>query len=326
MKKILLLLSLVLLFASCNSTELITNNEIDPALREQFKIKSDSIAKTVRTDNKGSYYLLGSEDFFGKLKEKTELLKEIYWDPKIKSAPTVMDEFYIKENGFKNHELHSDKGHYTVHFGNTQQESYVSVLKIHANEQQHYLLAVVYSLKGKSWKIEKIIPARYSFFDYNADDMYKLAKEKESKGFTVDAFVFANGAFNLTKSGGKDLVFDKESEMGRYRKKLLFKLQLSHGKFPIAMTDISQVPELMGFDMAYYKNELYTAVHYGSMTPMNDLQALTKEYEKVKNHIVKTFPDLDTNQSYIFYRAFSMQPGHGHDIHGFLDDNTKTRK
>lgn len=314
------------LLISCNSTDLLTNNDINPEIREKFKSKSDSIAMTVRTNNNGAYYLLGSDDFYANLKDKTGIIKEIYWDPKIKSAPIVMDEFFITQEGFKNHELHSDKNHYTVHFGNTQKESYVSVLKIHANEQQHYLLSVVYSLIGKSWKIEKIIPARYSFFEYNADDMYKLAREKESNGFTTDAFVFANGALNLAKNGGKDFVFDEESEIEQYRNSLLSKLQKRHGVFPIDIREINQVPQLTGFEMAYYKKGLYTAIHYGSWTPMDDVTALTEEYEKVKHYVAKNFPDLDRNQPFIFYRAFSRLPGHGYEIHGFLDENSKTKR
>jgi len=327
MKKILPALLVALLVVSCNSSDLLTNDEIDPVLRKSFDVKNDSIAMAVHTNNNGAYYLLSSEDFYAKLSEKTKTLREIYWDPRTKPDVSVMDEFYISQEGIKNHELHSGKNGYTVHFANTQKESYVSVLKIHANEQQHYLLAVIYSLKEGKWKIDKIVPARYSFFGFNANDMYKSAKEKETKGFTVDAFVFANGALNLVMTGGKDLVFDNDSEKEDYRKSLLEKLQDKHGKFPIIIKETNPAWQLMNFDMAYHKNGLYTAVHYGTWTSMDNVPALTAEYENVKKYMTKNFPDLDKNQPYIFYRAFSQIEGlYGrYDIHGFIDEKTKTR-
>ena len=327
MKKFVPALLTALLVVSCNSTDLLTNNEIDPALRKSFSIKNDSIATAVRTNDNGAYYLLSSEDFYAKLSKKTKALRDIYWDKRTKPDVTVMDEFYISQEGIKNHELHSDKKGYTVHFANTQKQSYVSILKTRANEQQHYLMAVVYSLEGKKWKVDKIIPARYSFFGYNANDMYKTAKEKEAKGFTVDAFVFANSALNLVMNGGKDLVYDNDSEKEFYRNRLLEKLQDKHGKFPISIEETNLNSQVLSFDMAYHKNGLYTAIHYATWTPMDNLPALTSEYENVKKYMAKNFPDIDRDQPYIFYRAFSQVEGlYGrYDIYGFIDEKNKTK-
>lgn len=327
MTKTLLSLFMLILLVSCNSNEPLTNNEIDVNLRNSFKSKNDSIAMTVRTNNKNAYYLLGSQDFYASIKKNTETLNQIYWDLKITSAPTVMDEFYITEEGIKNHEIHSDKNGYTIRFANTQKESYVSVLKIHANEQQHYLIAIVYERIEKAWKIEKMIPARYSFFGYDANAMYDMAKEKEAKDFIVDAFVFANSAFNLVNNGSKDFIFDQVSEKKDYRNNLLKKLEARHGKFPIDIKETNPASQLLGFDMAYYKKGLHTAVHYGTWVSMDNVPALTSEYEGIKKYIAKNFSDLDRNQPYVFYRAFSQVPDSNgrFDIHGFLDENSKLR-
>jgi len=327
MKKILMLLFTAPLFVNCSSTDVLTNNEIESALRKSFQVKSDSIAMAVRTNDNSAYYVLGSEDFYAHLSKKTKPLKDIYWSPKIQSEVVVMDEFHVTQDGIKNHEMHSDKNGYTLHFANTQKESYVSILKVHANEQQHYLLAVVYGLTGKKWKVDKVVPVRYSFFGYSADDMYELAKEKEAKGFTVDAFVFANGALNLIINGGKDFVFDGESEKKDYRNKLFKQLESRHGKFPVNIQDTNPASQLLAFDMAYYKKGLYTAVHYGSWIPMDNVPDLTTEYVNVKVYIQDNFPDLDRSQPYIFYRAFAQVPGSNgrYGMYGFLDENGKAK-
>jgi len=316
---------LILLLTACNSGP-VANDAIDAGLRKTIAANNEILVDGMWRNPARSLKRLGTERFNEKdADEAIGIARAVYFQPDLPHTYTVVDEYYSEDNGGGEIKITSEKYGFSYTFRSNRPECYISVLKIHPNEQQDYLVFALYNKnEGKGdWKLDKFLTARYAFYGKNAADMLALAQKWEKKGFTIDALIHSYVAYKLTVYGGKDLKFDINKEIAAYHNDLLEKVHEKYGKLPFTINSISTHPQIADFDMAFLEGKFYPTVHYITGADEYDIETRHKEYEAVKNYVKRKMPDLASNQRYVIYRTFAAADEYGELrlLQAFMDEN-----
>jgi len=297
--RILLLVSFIALLQSCNSETIKANKNISEKLRETIKSKNDSLLVAMQTSNLKIYKTLGTEKFIKHLQAETRNVVWLYREGYLNNEYTIYDEYEIKlPKAFKYIEIPSEEKKYTFKYLSEEKETYVSLLKT-SLYQNDYLLAVVYNLTDKGWKINDIEVSMFGHLNKTAKEYYDMAKKADEKGMLIDAFQYANVAVVSIDQAESMLKFDEEKSIKLYRDKLNGKLENKY-KFPAPIEDIRSQPEVTAVEYALTKEGLFPQITYRTTIPLKDSTRVVDEFNFVKVRVKDMYPDMDFNRKILY--------------------------
>jgi hypothetical protein len=317
MKKLLLFTFAIVILQSCNSSNIIENNEVDAKLRKAINAKNDSLITAMVTTNLQIYYALESPEY-KKHRQTTNIRPStLFKNGVLKPKFSVYDEFYVKNSDrYAVTDVISKKHGYTFTFRNDRPETYVSLLKV-SGHQYDSLLAVTYGLTDDGWKIYAVDMFGLGNWGIDVNGYYHKAEQNEEKGYLVNAYVNARNASELINRGDNvKLHWNNEGEIIDYAKQLEADIN-SEYSFPMVLNKISTKPAVLGLQPRAIVNHILPCIDYYTVIPLNDTAQLREEKDAIKRELRSSLKGINFNAP-VMFRAYDNENGTG-DNHHFID-------
>lgn len=315
-----LLLAVMALLISCNSSETIANKEIDNNLKTIIRAKNDSLIQAViKSDNK-ALKELGNEKFVKSMHAKISSLVSPFRRYQLAPAFTVFDEYHtIHGTTPSNYDIKNEEHAYTFTFQNNQKETYVSLITCKFLERHDYLITVIYGKEGNDWKIDDIKFGALTSYGKTADDLYKEAVKQKEAGFLLDAFFSIDSANDLLEPAENSLKYNEEDRINFYSEQWLPLVQKDN-PLPYVIEDIKTEPVILEITVIQNEEGQFPIIKYVTSTPVTNLEKLQQEYELVKQKVKEHYTQMDfSNKNYVYYRAHNMDGEQVIADHTFID-------
>ncbi|GGB73534.1 hypothetical protein GCM10007424_11800 [Flavobacterium suaedae] len=304
-KAFLAVICITILQSCSNSTETLTNNQIDASLRETIKRKNDSLFDALSNSNMKALKALGSDDFNKHLRSRIESTVWAFRRGYLKEDNTeIYKEYYCKGTISKNMLIEDEENKYSITFSNTQPEAYVSLLKSKYGKMEDYLITVIYELVDGKWKLSNVETGLLGHFDKNAQDYFEIAKQKEKEGFLIDAAFNCDMAASFLEPAGDMLTYDNEERIEFYKNQWRKTLSEKY-KFPYVLRNVESQPAIMGIEPIKTVKGVYPKISYQTPIHLDETEFLEMELAEIKKEIKKAIPDLDFSTDIIYYRAYN---------------------
>jgi hypothetical protein len=308
----------ILLLQSCNGTETLTDNEIDPKLKEVISQKNDSLLAAMSNSDLQAFKALGSPDFVKFLRSRIESSVWAFRKGILTTDYKVYKQYHTKHSNTNSYaKLESEEDKFTLTYKNNTKETYVALLETSYMGIGDYLVTVIYELYGNQWKVNHVDVGLLGQFGKNAGEYYELAKQKQKEGYLIDALFYSDVAVSCLEPAGKMLVYDDADKMKFYQEEWQNTVSSKY-KFPQFVSGVKSNPQIVQLKPVVNTEGMFPMFSYVTPVPLSDKEVLKLEFEDIKREVRKLYPDLDFNAKYIYYRAYnSASPGA--EYHEFKD-------
>lgn len=235
----------------------------------------------------------------------------------------VMNEFYVKNTSTgATNVLPAGSGDYndfTIKYQALNEEMYVSLLLAEGSTSE-ILITTIYGKYGDDWKVNIIQFGQYSLFNLTAPDYYKQAKESYEKDHLVDAVNLMGLSMKCLSPANQFLEYKKSNEIKDFYNTVMSEVKSKYS-LPLTLSTIPTQPQIFSVSLEITDEGFYPIVYYLSTIDLANTPSLTAENEKIKSAISQTFPGIDQDKKYIFYRAFNEIPDGTKEVphYGFID-------
>jgi hypothetical protein len=191
-------------------------------------------------------------------------------------------------------------------------ESKESFITVGYFESDHSSLAftTVYEKNGSKWELDILNIGQLTIDNKDAYDWYRIAKNNYDKGYLVDAANDIAILSQILQPAGKYWQYQKEQEMKSFIDRVMAEINNRY-KFPLVLDHVSSKPEIFRIAPQPIDEGIFPFVLYTTKIDIGDTASLAKECDNVHERIGNTFPGLDKNNKYIFYRAYNKVPRDG---------------
>ena len=296
----------IAIIQSCsNTTETLTDNQIEASTREIIKRKNDSLFDALSNSNMKALKALGSEDFNKHLRSRIESTIWAFRRGYLRAdKTTIYKEYYCKGTISKNMLIEDEENKYSITFTNTQPEAYVSLLKSKYGNVEDYLVTAIYEPEDGEWKLSKLETGLLGQHDKNAQDFFDIAKKKEKEGFLIDAVFNCDMAASFLEPAGNMLTYDNEERIEFYKNEWRKTLNKKY-KFPYVLRNVESQPTIMAIEPIKTAKGMFPKISYQTPIHLDNTEVLEMEITEIKKEIKKAYPDLDFNNEVIYYRAYN---------------------
>ncbi|MUV02153.1 hypothetical protein GN157_00380 [Flavobacterium rakeshii] len=306
MKKALFALFLfAIALQSCDTKpETVSNNDIDPKLREVIKAKNDSLFEALSNSSTKVFSVLGSDRFNENL---TANLSDVIWPFRkgmLETDHEVYEEFYSKHTKV-NHEatILSSQHNYKLQFINQNYETYVSLLKSTYRDVTDYLVTVIYAKIDNKWKITHITMGALGAFNKDANNLFSDAKGFHNNGYDIDALHHASIANGYLEPAKNLIKYSFAKDIDDFIEKLANEINRTY-PLPDTLSQIQSKPVILNFNIIQNAEGVFPLISYESQIAPNDETSLNDEFEVVKKEIQKKYK-IDYSQKFVYYRAYN---------------------
>lgn len=224
----------------------------------------------------------------------------------------VLDEYYLVDKADEpgklviNANATGDDAYTLKYNQSSTKENYVAFLVVPKDAANKWLITAIYGKYNYGWKLNKFDIARYAINGKNAPELYKLAKEKYTKGYWADAANDMTFAQKCFRPSGQ-WQYAKETEMNQFLYKAL---QQAYSKytFPLTIAQVPTKPKIFRVSTEDNAEGNFPVISYVTSINMKDTIALKKENEAVKKVIGKVISGIDKDKKYVLYAAFNGVP------------------
>lgn len=238
----------------------------------------------------------------------------------------VMDEFYVKNTSTGATNVlpagSGDDNDFTIKYQALNEEMYVSLLLAEGSSSE-ILITAIYGKYGDDWKVNIIQFGQYSLFNQTAPDYYKQAKASYDQAHLIDAINLIGLSMKCLSPGNKFFEYKKANEITAFYNKVLDEVKAKYN-FPLTLSSVPTQPQIFSVSLEMTNEGFFPIIYYLSDIDLEDTASLTKENEKIKDVIGQTFPGIDQQKKYVFYRAFNELPDGVKEIkhYGFIDNQS----
>ena len=309
---------------SCNSTDIIENNDIDPKLRKIISAKNDSLVTAMTTSNLQIYYALESPEYKKHRQTSRVRPSNLFKKGILKQQYKVYDEFLVTNTErYVETGVTSKKHGYTFTFRNDKPQSFVSLLKV-TGYQFDSVIAVTYGLTDEGWKIYAVDAFGFGNWGLSSADYYRMEKQQDEKGFLINAYIYARNASDLIdRSENVKLKWNERDDIVAYAKELEEEVYDKY-TFPVVLHRVHTKPTIIRIEPRAILNEIVPGVSYYTNISVTETEQLNQEREVIKRELKNLFKkDMDLNAS-ILYRAYNDPDGQGTGTY-MVDKNKKSR-
>lgn len=304
-KTLLGVICIIILQSCSNTTETLTDNQIDTSIRETIKIKNDSLFDALSNSRMKVLKALGSDDFNKHLRSRIESTVWAFRKGYLRADKTeVYKEYYCKGTISKNMLIEDEENKYSITFSNTQPEAYIALLKSKYGKLEDYLVTVIYELEDGKWKLSNVETGLLGQYDKNAQNYFEIAKQKEKDGFLIDAAFNCDMAASFLEPGGDMLTYDNEERIEFYKNEWRKTLNEKY-KFPYALRNVESQPTIIAIEPIKTVDGMFPKISYKTPIHLDNTDILEMELAEIKKEIKKAFPDLNFNTNIIYYRAYN---------------------
>lgn len=318
----LVLSSIILTACTINSSGTWKDDNIDQSEKSKIVNLNDQLFKAIRDKDVVELKSLMSDKLLevdgnnlgglisqmsSAIGDEYELLNEFY----VKNTSTGVTNVLPSENG--------DDNDFTIKYQALNEEMYVSLLLAKGNTSE-ILITAIYGKYGEDWKINIIQFGQYSLFNLTAPDYYKQAKESYEKSHLVDAVNLMGLSMKCLSPANQFLEYKKSNEIKDFYNTVMNEVKSKYS-LPLTLSTIPTQPQIFSVSLEITDEGFYPIVYYLSIIDLANTPSLTAENEKIKSVIGQTFPGIDQDKKYIFYRAFNEIPDGTKEVphYGFID-------
>lgn len=286
------------------STEIISNQDIDSGLRETIKDKNDSLMEALTGGKRSMLEALGSKSFKENLGARVNKVSQTFHSTYFyKGEYTVFDEYQSDSSANDTIAISSEQHGYTLRYANEAEETYVSLLKIRRSEK-NFLFTAIYGKENGEWKLSEIRMDLIGLHGKTAQDFYELAKKKEKRGFLFDASNYADLAAMYKNATEGFIIFKDSENMEPYKEKLAEMLR-KKDNFPKVLENIGTKPSVIGRVAVQGETGMINRIDYVTRIPIADTKGRHEEFKLVTREAREEFKDMDFDKYETDYRVYS---------------------
>jgi hypothetical protein len=313
MKKFLLFTSIALLASSCAEEQqpgTYRNENIDPEVIEAIEALDAELIGHLKNKREKELKAMMSEDLIASLDESIVPFLELTERTLQSSDYDLVDHYHRIGNPEGEHvalisgsELDDD---YIIQYQSLQASSFVSVMAP-KRDGDRFLLTTFYGLTSDGWKLNMLQFDRYTISGRSALDLYKEAKDAYAKGHLINAINRMVLAQSCMHPAGEYWQFRLEQEMDQFAAQLSAEAQETY-PMPFELKDVLTKPVVFQITPQRVDQQICTMIKYKTDINIKDTTALAAENKSVHELSSTLFPGIDTDVSFIFYRAFNEFP------------------
>jgi hypothetical protein len=301
----ILIATLLLVLAGCNSIGTWQNEQIPPDVQAEVTPLIDRLIAALRSGNENDIRVLCSDRF---VREQEGVIQKLITEipDRIRQFPfTIRHRQYTNDIvAGKKHRIETGTGDhdFAIDYTAANKESYAVVLEFQTPVEQ-YCALIVYGKNGSEWKINILYIGNRFMENKDVYDWYRIAEKHFEKGNLADAALDVLIIRSLQQPAGKLWHYAAEDEIEQFCQKVEREASEQFA-FPVACEAVASQPGIYSLNNRSYKNGIFPVVEYVTGFDLEDSLAIKEECRAVHASIDRIFPGITRNNKMIVYRSW----------------------